>query len=92
MSYWKKTSTWGKIKDSVSGILAIGQLSLILNDSQHVYNVVLFVGQVAALLIPIWFDDKNQNNIADVFEKEVTVTVKSDAPITTEVTTENKTE
>lgn len=92
MSYWKKTSTWGKIKDSVSGILAIGQLSLILNDSQHVYNVVLFVGQVAALLIPIWFDDKNQNNIADVFEKEVTVTVKSDTPITTEVTTENKNE
>lgn len=90
MSYWKRTSTWGKIKDSVSGVLAIGQLSLILNDSQHVYNVVLFIGQVAALLIPIWFEDKNQNQIADIFEKEVTVTVKSDSPIKVDTETTTK--
>lgn len=87
-NYWQRTSTWSKIKDSVSGILAIGQLSLILNDSQHVYNIILFIGQVAALLIPIWFDDKNQNDTADIFEKQVVTTVKSDSPIIVETKTE----
>jgi hypothetical protein len=91
MSYWKRTSTWNKIKDSFSGVLAIGQLSLILNDSQHVYNVLCFIGQIAALLIPIWFDDKNQNDIADIFEKEVVTKVTSETPITVETKTENKT-
>lgn len=88
MSYWKRTSTWGKVKDSLTGVLSAGQLTLILNDSQHVYNVILFIGQVAAILIPTWFEDKNNNDVADIFEKEVTVTVKSDSPI--EVTTKTE--
>lgn len=90
MSYWKRTSTWTKVKDSVSGILSIGQLTLILNDSQHIYNVICFLGQVAAILIPTWFEDKNNNDVADIFEKEVTVTVESDSPIKVDTETTAK--
>jgi hypothetical protein len=88
MSYWKTKPFWDKVKDSVHGVLAITQLSLVLGDAQHVYNVITFAGQVIGLLIPIWFDDKNQNGKVDAFEKEVTVKVKSDTPI--EVETEVK--
>jgi hypothetical protein len=89
MNYWQRTSTWGKVKDSLTGILSIGQLTLILNDSQHIYNVLCFIGQVAAILIPTWFEDKNNNDVADIFEKEVTVKVTSDSPI--KIDTETKT-
>lgn len=88
MNYWKRASFWSKIKDTVGGILALGQLSLILGNSQHIYNGIVFIGQAIALFIPIWMEDKNQNDIADIFEKEVTVKVKSDAPITVETKTE----
>lgn len=89
MSYWKRTSTWGKVKDSLTGVLSAGQLTLILNDSQHIFNILCFIGQVAAILIPAWFEDRNNNDIADIFEKEVTVTVTSDSPIEVKTKTEN---
>ena len=90
MNYWKRASFWTKIKDTVGGILALGQLSLVLGNAQHIYNGILFIGQAVALFIPIWMEDKNQNDIADIFEKEVKVTIKSDSPITTETTIEKK--
>jgi hypothetical protein len=90
MRYWHRVSFWTKVKDSVQGILAITQLSLVIGDAQHVYNFITFAGQVVGLLIPIWMEDRNQNQIADVFEKEITVTVKSDSPVTTDIKTEIK--
>lgn len=92
MSYWHKTTFWTKVKDSVQGLLAITQLSLVLGDAQHIYNFLTFAGQVIGLLIPIWMEDTNRNQIADVFEKEVTVKVTSDTPIQVETTTETKSE
>lgn len=73
---------------SIQAVLSVTQLSLIFSDSQHIYNVIVTAGQLIALLIPIWFEDRNNDTIADIFEKEVTVTVKSDSPI--EVTTKTE--
>lgn len=73
---------------SIQAVLSVTQLSLIFSDSQHFYNVLITVGQISALLIPVWFTDENRNGEADIFEKEVTVTVKSDSPI--EVTTKTE--
>jgi len=90
MSFWTRASTWTKIKDSIQGILAITQLSLVLGDAQHIYNAITFIGQVAGLLIPTWMDDKDNDGTVDAFQKEVKVTIKSDSPITTETTIEKK--
>lgn len=75
---------------SIQAVLSVTQLSLIFAESQHIYNVLVTIGQIAALLIPIWFTDENRDGDVDIFEKEVTVKVKSETPI--EVKTETKTE
>ena len=74
-------------------IQAIGtftQLSLIFGDAQHIYNVVVAIVQLSSLVLPIWLEDKNNDGIVDVFEKEITTTIKSDSPITIKTETENK--
>lgn len=83
-------SFWTKFQITIQTIGTFTQLGLIFGDSQHIYNVFVACGQLIGLLIPIWFDDKNKNDIVDVFEKEVVVTIKSDAPIQTDVTVEKK--
>lgn len=86
---FKKITFWNKVQMSVQAVLSVTQLSLIFSDSQHFYNVLITVGQIATLLIPIWFEDKNGNSEVDLFEKEVTVKVTSDSPI--KIDTETKT-
>lgn len=85
-----RMSFWTKFQLTVQTIGTFTQLSLIFGDSQHIYNVLVAIGQLAGLLIPIWMEDKNNNGTVDLFEKEVTVKVTSDSPITTEVKTETK--
>jgi hypothetical protein len=87
---WKRASFWTKIKDTIQIIGTSTQLTLILNDSQHIYNVMVAVLQLAGLLLPVWFTDENRDGQVDFFEKEVTVKVTSDTPIQTEVKVEKK--
>lgn len=86
---FKKITFWNKVQMSVQAVLSVTQLSLIFSDSQHIYNVLVSVGQIATILIPIWFEDKNGDSVVDIFEKEVTVKVTSDSPI--KIDTETKT-
>lgn len=74
-------------------IQAVGtftQLSLIFGDSQHIYNVMVALIQLAGLIIPIWFDDKDNDGNVDLFQKEVTVKVTSETPIDIKTETETK--
>ena len=68
------------------------QAILIANNAEHIWNYIFLGIQGLSSLLTVWFSDENKNGKADVFEKEVTVKVTSDAPITTEVTTEIKEE
>lgn len=90
MSYFTKTSFWHKVKDTIQVIGTFTQLGLILGDSQHIYNIITAVAQLAGLVLPIWLTDANSDGIIDGFEKEVTVTVKSDSPIKVDTETTNK--
>jgi hypothetical protein len=85
-----RMSFWTKFQLTVQTLGTFTQLSLIFGESQHIYNVLVAVIQFVGLLIPIWMEDKNNDGIVDVFEKEVTIKVTSDTPIQTEVKTENK--
>lgn len=74
-------------------IQAIGtftQLSLIFGDSQHIYNVMVALIQLAGLIIPIWFEDRDNDGHVDLFQKEITTTITSDSPIKVTTETENK--
>lgn len=84
----KRMTFWTKVQLTIQAVLSLAQLSLIFGDSEHIYNVFITAGQLVALIIPIWIEDKNNDGNVDLFEKEVTVKVKSDAPI--EVETEVK--
>lgn len=81
---------WTKMQLTIQAVLSIAQLSLIFGDSEHIYNVFVTAGQIAGLLIPIWFEDKNNNHVVDLFEKEVTVKVTSDSPIKVDTETTTK--
>jgi hypothetical protein len=89
---WKRYSVWMKLKDSIQAIGTVTQLSLIFENSQFIWNIITAAIQLGGLLIPIWIEDRNQDGLIDVFEKEVTVKVKSDAPIETDVKVETKTD
>lgn len=86
----KKITFWNKMQMSVQAVLSVTQLSLVFADSQHFYNVIVTVGQIAALLIPVWFTDENNDGEVDIFEKEVTVKVTSDSPIKVDTETTTK--
>jgi hypothetical protein len=85
---WKRITFWNKIQLTVQAVLTLTQLSLIFGDAQHIYNVFVTVGQLVALLIPIWFQDLNNDGQVDLFEKEVTIKVSSDTPVSVETKTE----
>lgn len=81
---------WTKFQLTIQAVLSVAQLSLIFGDSEHIYNVFVTAGQIAGLIIPIWVQDSNRDGIVDGFEKEVTVTVKSDSPIKVDTETTAK--
>ena len=84
MNYFKRASVWSKIKDTIQVIGTFTQLSLIFGDSQHIYNVIVAIVQLAGMIIPIWLEDKDHDDVIDIFQKEVVTTVTSDSPIKVE--------
>jgi hypothetical protein len=88
MSFWKRASTYTKIKDSIAAVGSIAQVVFVAADFAHIYNYVTFGVQLIGTFITIWFEDRNKNDVPDIFEKEVTVTVKSEAPVDVQVTKE----
>lgn len=89
MSIFKKSATWEKIQLSINILLSITQGGLIMGDSEHIWNYLVLSGQIIGALIGVWMVDKDKDGVPDVFEKEVTTTITSAAPI--EVKTEETT-
>lgn len=90
MKIWQKMSFWQKMSATIQAVGTFTQLSLIFGDSQHIYNVMVALIQLAGLIIPIWFDDKDNDGNVDLFQKEVTVKVTSETPIDIKTETETK--
>lgn len=84
MSFWQKMSA------TIQAVGTFTQLSLIFGDSQHIYNVMVALIQLAGLIIPIWFEDRDNDGNVDLFQKEITTTITSDSPINVTTETENK--
>lgn len=80
MSYWKYASFWQKIKDTIQILGTFTQLSLVFGDAQHIYNALTAAIQLLALLLPVWFEDKNRDGVVDLYQQPVITTVKVTAP------------
>lgn len=90
--YWHKIDFWTKINNTIQVIGTFTQLSLIFGDAQHIYNVLVAFLQLAGMILPIWFTDKDGDGNVDLFKKEVTTVVTSETPITVETKTETQNE
>ena len=88
MNFWTRASVWMKVKDSINAVGAVTQVVLIAGDSQHIWNYLTAAVQLLGTFITIWFEDKNRNDVPDIFEKEIVTIVKSESPITVETKTE----
>lgn len=89
---YKYSSFWTRVKDSVNAVGTITQVVLVAGESDHIWNYITGGIQLLGTFISIWFDDRDKNNLVDIFEKQIVTTIKSDTPIVveTEVKTEPK--
>lgn len=87
---YKDVSFWNKINHTIQLFGTGGQVALALNHVSPVWNIITGGATILAMVFAIWMDDKDNNGKVDLFEKEVTIKVTSDAPIQTEVKTETK--
>jgi hypothetical protein len=96
MSLWRNAKFWTKLKDtfalggtSITAGLSIGNKINLFStpDYSELISIgVTFIG----ILIGMWFEDKDGNNIPDIFEATVTTKVTSDSPITVTTSEEEK--
>lgn len=68
VSLWKRMSFWLKLR-SLFGTLGVGgEFALFLGDSAHGYKWIVGGATVVAIIITHFMEDKNNNNIVDIFE------------------------
>lgn len=90
MSIWRKAILWTKIKDTLALGGILGQAGMeALNTNQKI-QLYVAVGTVLGYVVGMWMEDKNNDGIVDIFQTEVTVKAKSDAPVEVEITKEEK--
>lgn len=91
MEYWKRTTFWNKLKDTFALFGTGGQVVLALSHTSPYWNLVAGIATIMVMIFTIWMDDRDNNGVVDLFEKEVIVKVTSDTPIQVETKTETKT-
>lgn len=90
MSIWKKALLWTKVKDSLALGGILGQAGMEALNTNPKIQMWVAVGTVLGYLVGMWMEDKNNDGIVDIFETEVTTTIKSDSPVQVETKTEKK--
>ena len=68
MALWKKTLFWGKVKDSLAIGAILSQAGLEMGNASETVKLIVAGGSIAAYLVGMWMEDKNQDGIVDIFE------------------------
>lgn len=89
MSFWKRAIVWTKVKDTLAIGAILSQAGFELGNASEQLRLVIGAGTFVGYIIGMWMEDKDKNGIVDIFETEVTTTIKSATPI--EITTEETT-
>lgn len=65
---WKKMSFWNKIKGTIALAGVGSEVTLFVVDSNHKWKVVAAAATIISFVITIWFEDKNGDDIVDMFQ------------------------
>lgn len=68
MSYFKTVSFWTKLNHSVQLFGTGSQVTLVAAEASPMWNYVAAGATVITMLFAIWMEDKNKNDIVDIFE------------------------
>lgn len=94
MKLWQRTSFWQKVIITFNLILTSLQGVLLAYGSEHIWNFTSLGGQLLGNIGGLWTEDKNKNDLPDIFEEEVvvttTTTLNNDEPAKSETTVEIK--
>lgn len=90
MKFWTRTSFWTKISVSLNVILTTLQGVLTASDANHYWNYFFLALQLMGNLINLWSEDKDHNDVPDIIQKEVRVTVTGTEDTNIEVTETTK--
>lgn len=88
MRYWHTTTFWAKVQHTVALFGTGGQVAIVATNSLPIWNYIAGGATVATLIFSIWMDDKDDDGIVDVFQKEIVIKAKiktSVAPAKTDV-------
>lgn len=70
IKWWMQIKYWTKIKGTVA-LGGIGtEITLFIADSSDLWKWVAAGATALSYLITIWIEDKNNNGIVDIFEKD----------------------
>lgn len=88
MSIWKRALLWVKVKDTLAIGSILSQAGMEIGNTSESIKLWIGLGSLIGYLVGMWMEDKDKNGVVDIFETEVTTTIKSSTPI--EVKTEEK--
>lgn len=95
IKFWTRTSFWTKVSVSLNVILTTLQGVLTASEANHKWNYFFLALQLVGNLINLWSEDKNHDDIPDIIQKQVKVTVtgpndETDIKVETETVTPPK--
>lgn len=69
--WWAKISFWTKFRAICLGLGAGTEFALIISEDGHFYKWVVGGATFLALIIPIIFEDKDNNGEVDLFQNNL---------------------
>lgn len=70
MKFWKSMSFWSKAKIILIGLGIGGEITLFMSDLWHGWKIVAGAATLLAYFITHMIEDKDNNGLADLFEKK----------------------
>jgi hypothetical protein len=73
--YWRRTEFWGKFRDTFAVLGSFAQIVMNAGNESGITDIdsiwIMFsaIMTIAGTLTGIWFTDKNNDGIVDMFEK-----------------------
>jgi hypothetical protein len=70
MKFYKRPLFWNNVKNTFGVVGSISQLAALGFHLDESWNMWIAIATLAGMLVGIWFQDTNKNNVIDVFEDE----------------------
>ena len=70
IKWWHKISFWNKLQGTLLSVGIGSEATLFFMDSIDAWKWVAGTATILGMLITKWFEDKNKDGIADIFQKD----------------------